>query len=596
VRTKPKTRWAAPSLALLLTAACSEQGAANPSNGATGDVGPTLGGAAAGGTGTPPSGGDANGATGIGGDGTAGSPGAGGGTAAGGGPSSGGAQSGGASPGSGGTVTGSGAAGATSGAATGGSGDGGAPGGAGIGGAGDAPATAGTTHAAGSGGEATSGGSDGAGGAGGSGDAPSGGGGNVPGTGGSPVVVDGVSYLSDLCDQGSENGWGPVERDLSNGEQEARDGGPLIINGTAFGKGFGMHAPAQITFALGGRCSALLAEVGIDEEMKGSGSVVFQVWGDDQPLYESDAIGGWQGPVPIEVDVSGVQSLRLVVDDDGGSGSDHADWGDARVVCEQLDATTCAPPTAEIPVPSGWHLAWSDEFDVEGRPDPANWDYESGMVRNNEWQYYTDQNATVVGGFLIIQGRRESFQGADYTSSSLRTVRYSPWEAMHTFQYGRFELRGRIVAEPGMWPAFWTLGTGLGNWPFNGEIDIMEYYADSVHANVASSASTDQNAYSARWDSASRPISDFGIEDWDAKFHVWRMDWDSERIVLSIDDSVMNDVPIQSMLNADGSNPFAQPHYLLVNLAIGGNAGGDASGTHFPVHYVVDYVRVYQQE
>lgn len=56
----------------------------------------------------------------------------------------------------------------------------------------------------------------------------------------------------------------------------------------------------------------------------------------------------------------------------------------------------------------------------------------------------------------------------------------------------------------------------------------------------------------------------------------------------------MNDVPIQSMLNPDGSNPFAQARYILVNLAIGGNTGGNASGTHSPVHYVVDYVRVYQ--
>ena len=405
----------------------------------------------------------------------------------------------------------------------------------------------------------------------------------------------GTIYLSDVCEVASDNGWGPVERDLSNGEEESGDGGPIIINGHAFSKGLGMHAPAEITYDLAGACSTFQAEVGIDEEMKGAGSVIFQVWGDGDLLDESASLGGWQGPASMEVDISGVQSLRLVVDDDGGNGSDHADWGDARVACDDLAVQDCSPALPDIPAVAGHHLVWSDEFDVDGTPNPNNWGYESGMVRNNEWQYYTDQNATVVGGFLIIQGRREPHQGADYTSSSLRTINDN-WTPKQSFTYGRFEIRARIVAEAGLWPAFWTLGVGGGNWPFNGEIDIMEYYNDRVHANVASSASTDQNAYDAKWDGSDRLVSDFGIADWDAKFHVWRMDWDSTNIVLSIDDYVMNDVPIANMHNADGTNPFDDPHYILVNLAIGGDAGGDASNTHFPTHYVVDYVRVYQRD
>ena len=74
------------------------------------------------------------------------------------------------------------------------------------------------------------------------------------------------------------------------------------------------------------------------------------------------------------------------------------------------------------------------------------------------------------------------------------------------------------------------------------------------------------------------------------------MDWDDQEIRLYIDDEEMNHTYLEDMLNPDGQSPFRQPHYILVNLAIGGRSGGDASATDFPTHYVVDYVRVYQRD
>jgi beta-glucanase (GH16 family) len=265
-------------------------------------------------------------------------------------------------------------------------------------------------------------------------------------------------------------------------------------------------------------------------------------------------------------------------------------------------ASAGAPGAAgtAISAPSGYTLVWHDEFDVDGPPDPANFKFEKGFVRNEEAQWYQAANASVQGGLLLIEARKESVPNpnytgagdwkttrktADYTSASLNT------SGLWSFQYGHFEMRARIPTEIGMWPAFWTLGVS-GQWPSNGEIDIMEFYQSKLLANVASGTST---AYQAKWDSVATPIVSFGA-DWQPQFHVWSMDWDAENIALSVDGQVLNTTSLASALNADGSSPFKQKAYLLVNLAIGGQNGGDPSSTVFPKRFEIDYLRVFQKQ
>jgi beta-glucanase (GH16 family) len=255
---------------------------------------------------------------------------------------------------------------------------------------------------------------------------------------------------------------------------------------------------------------------------------------------------------------------------------------------------------AAITAPAGYKLVWHDEFDVDGAPNPANWKFEKGFVRNEEAQWYQPDNASVQGGMLVIEARKETVQNpnytgtgdwkttrktADYTSSSLNT------SGLQSFQYGHFEMRGRIPTDAGMWPAWWTLGVS-GEWPSNGEIDIMEYYQNKVLANVACGTST---RYQAKWDSATKQLSTLGA-DWTSQFHVWTMDWDDQNIVLSLDGQQMNTSALSSMLNADGTSPFKQKDYILLNLALGGQNGGDPSATSFPKRYEVDYVRVFQKQ
>jgi beta-glucanase (GH16 family) len=253
--------------------------------------------------------------------------------------------------------------------------------------------------------------------------------------------------------------------------------------------------------------------------------------------------------------------------------------------------------------PPGYALAWSDEFDHDGVPDPANWTYEHGFVRNQELQWYQPENARVSRGLLVIEGRRErvanptyqanapgwqrSREFAEYTSASLTT------RHLHEWQYGRFEMRARIDTRAGLWPAFWTLGTS-GSWPANGEVDVMEFYRALLLANVAWASEVRGRAV---WADTRKPLASFGDPDWASRFHVWRMDWDPVRIQLFVDDERLNDVDLSRTVDQDGSgtNPFHQPHYVILNLAIGGTSGGDPSTTAFPARFEVDYVRVFRK-
>lgn len=246
--------------------------------------------------------------------------------------------------------------------------------------------------------------------------------------------------------------------------------------------------------------------------------------------------------------------------------------------------------------------AWSDEFNGNGI-DTAAWRFEGGFLRNNEHQWYQKENASCRNGLLTIEARRERRPNPDYvagsndwrkrrseieyTSSSLNTRGRQEW------LYGRFEMRARIDTVMGYWPAWWTLGIGK-RWPQNGEIDIMEYYTGKVLANLAVA---DSNQHKAKWWSRTKPVSTFDPA-WKDSFHTWRMDWDEEGIGLYLDDRLLNYQPQSRLYNRNDTAfyPFKQKHYMLLNLAIGGDNGGDPSGTVFPLKYEVDYVRVAQKE
>jgi beta-glucanase (GH16 family) len=167
--------------------------------------------------------------------------------------------------------------------------------------------------------------------------------------------------------------------------------------------------------------------------------------------------------------------------------------GRSRLALGKLDWST-GWPVAATDNSTDWKLIWADEFDTNGAPNPANWNYENGFARNHELQWYQPENAFCTNGLLMIEARKEHKPNPDFDPDSNKWANQRKWieyssasittRKLHEFTYGKFEMRARIDNRLGSWPAFWTLGATPGrHWPACGEVDIMECYTGTVLAN-----------------------------------------------------------------------------------------------------------------
>lgn len=237
-----------------------------------------------------------------------------------------------------------------------------------------------------------------------------------------------------------------------------------------------------------------------------------------------------------------------------------------------------------------WQLTWSDEFDYEGLPDNTIWDYEEGKIRNNESQYYTrarTENAQVEDGVLVIEALSEAYQGAKYTSASIIT------KGKKDFLYGRIEIRAKLPTGVGMWPAIWMLGDNISEvgWPACGEIDIMEnvgYDPDTIHANVHTKAYN----HVKKTNKGSRIKVDAPYRD----FHIYAMEWYEDHMDFYLDDQKY--FTFQNENKTSNEWPFDKPHYLILNIAVGGAWGGryGIDESIFPQKMLIDYVRYYEMK
>lgn len=248
-------------------------------------------------------------------------------------------------------------------------------------------------------------------------------------------------------------------------------------------------------------------------------------------------------------------------------------------------------------------LVWQDNFD-SATINPNNWTYDfgDGCDRtagcgwgNSELEYYTSrpENARIANGNLVIEARQESFGNSAFTSGRIKT------EGRIHFMYGTLEARIKMpnVAN-GLWPALWTLGTVGEVWPQVGEIDILEMGAKAaLQANLANQYITGATHWENGGAQGDTVASYTNPTDLSADYHIYKMVWTNSSITMYIDSTVYFSFDISNP-TADNRTAFHNPHYLLLNLAVGGNYPNIFSTAGItaplPADMLVDYVKLYQ--
>ena len=237
-----------------------------------------------------------------------------------------------------------------------------------------------------------------------------------------------------------------------------------------------------------------------------------------------------------------------------------------------------------------WQLVWSDEFDgnAGSLPDAGNWTFDIGPGQdgwgNQELQVYTNnpENVSLDGqGNLVITALNN---GGRFTSARIKT------QGLFEQQYGRFEARLKTPYGPGLWAAFWMLGSNIDevSWPQCGEIDIMELRGQEpniIHGSIHGPGYSGGNPITKGY---ILPAGRF-----DAEYHLFAIEWDRDKIDFFVDDFLYQRI---ERTEPSGQWVFDQPFFMILNVAVGGNyVGFPTPQTPFPQRMIVDYVRVYQE-
>jgi beta-glucanase (GH16 family) len=298
-----------------------------------------------------------------------------------------------------------------------------------------------------------------------------------------------------------------------------------------------------------------------------SGNVAFVATATNATSYDYDYGDGSfatvaSGAVTYKYSTSGTYTVNVIAKNAG-----------TQTISKSISVTVTVVTT----------VLWSEEFNVDGAPDPAKWGYDLGTGNggwgNSELQYYTSrpENSIVQGGVLKIKLLKESYNGSNYTSARLLS------KDKFVFKYGKVDISAKLPAGAGTWPAAWMLGSDITQtgWPACGEIDIMEHKGNELNKIYGTLHYPGRSGGNA--DGNTRTISNATTA-----FHKYSLDWSASAIKIYVDDLLVHTVANSNAI------PFNHDFFFILNVAMGGTFGGAVDPNFTNATMEVDYIRVYK--
>lgn len=305
-----------------------------------------------------------------------------------------------------------------------------------------------------------------------------------------------------------------------------------------------------------------------------SGNVTFNATATNAVSYEFDFGNGvfqtsTSGSVTYKYPAAGTYTVKVTAKSSTG-----------QTAAKSIQVTVSL--TADTGGGTGAGATWAEEFNTDGAPNSAIWGYDLGNNNgwgNNELEYYTNRSDNVIisGGTLKIKLKKEDYMGSAYTSARILTLN------KFSFKYGKIEIRAKMPAGSGTWPAIWAMGDDISTnpWPGCGEIDIVEHLGrdlNKIYGTVHYPGHSGGNSV------GGTTVITGATTD----FHRYAIDWSATAIKFMVDDVVYFTVP------NDNSLPFNHKFFIILNVAMGGNFGGAVDPAFNNAQMEVDYIRLYQ--
>jgi hypothetical protein len=299
-----------------------------------------------------------------------------------------------------------------------------------------------------------------------------------------------------------------------------------------------------------------------------SGSVAFTASATNAVSYDYDFGNGVyqtvaSGVVTYKYTTAGIYSVNVTAKSSGGQTLSKS----IQVTITSLSSTTL----------------WSEEFNTPGAPDPTKWGYDigtgSGGWGNSELEYYTNRSDNVIisNGTLKIIAKKEAYSGSAYTSARIQT------QNKFAFTYGKMEIRAKLPAGGGTWPAIWLLGSNAATapWPACGEIDIMEHKGNDLNRIYGTLHYPGHSG--GNGDGGNTVIAGASTD-----FHRYQLEWNATTVKIGVDDVVYKTVANNSSI------PFNHDFFIILNFAMGGTFGGAVDPNFTSATLEIDYIRITQ--